>query len=56
MTISWGQMGELWGRRIITVYVRDSRYIKEGTPIDRLYSKYALWVTSNGTQNTDWYK
>jgi len=29
MTISWGQMGELWGKRIITVYVRDSRYTKE---------------------------
>lgn len=25
MTISWGQMGELWNKRIITVYVRDSR-------------------------------
>lgn len=29
MTISWGQMGELWNKRIITVYVRDSRYTKE---------------------------
>jgi len=29
MTISWGQMGELWGKRIVTVYVRDSRYTKE---------------------------
>jgi len=29
MTVSWGQMGELWGKRIVTVYVRDSRYTKE---------------------------
>jgi len=29
MTISWGQMGELWSKRVITVYVRDSRYTKE---------------------------
>lgn len=26
MTISWGSLGELWGKRIITVYVRSSRY------------------------------
>lgn len=29
MTISWRQMGELWGKPIITVFVRDSRYTKE---------------------------
>ena len=33
MTISWGQMGELWQRPVITVYVRESRYTK--TFIDR---------------------
>ena len=26
MTISWGGMGTLWGRSVITVYVRPSRY------------------------------
>jgi flavin reductase (DIM6/NTAB) family NADH-FMN oxidoreductase RutF len=29
MTISWGQMGELWNKPVIIVYVRDSRYTKE---------------------------
>ena len=28
----------------------------ESTPIDKLYSGYSGWVTSNGTTNTDWYK
>jgi len=28
----------------------------EKTPIDQLYPKYTLWVTSGGTQNTNWYK
>lgn len=26
MTISWGGMGELWGKPVVTVYVRQSRY------------------------------
>lgn len=26
MTISWGEMGTLWGEDVITVYVRPSRY------------------------------
>ena len=28
----------------------------ESMPIDKLYSGYSGWVTSNGTTNTDWYK
>lgn len=28
MTVSWGQMGELWGKPVVTIYVRDSRYTK----------------------------
>lgn len=28
MTISWGMMGELWNKDVITVFVRDSRYTK----------------------------
>ena len=28
----------------------------EGTHIDILYPAYSGWVTSNGSQNTDWYK
>lgn len=26
MTISWGGLGELWGKPVVTVYVRHSRY------------------------------
>lgn len=29
MTVSWGQMGELWGKEVCTVYVRHSRYTLE---------------------------
>lgn len=28
----------------------------ESMPIDKLYSGYSGWVTSNGATNTDWYK
>ena len=45
MTISWGQMGELWGKRIITVFVRDSRYTKE------FMDRYGKW-TVNAFPNT----
>ncbi|MBQ1597207.1 MAG: flavin reductase [Lachnospiraceae bacterium] len=29
MTVSWGGVGVLWGKNIVSVYVRDSRYTKE---------------------------
>jgi flavin reductase (DIM6/NTAB) family NADH-FMN oxidoreductase RutF len=29
MTISWGEMGELWNKPVITVFVRKSRYTKQ---------------------------
>lgn len=29
MTVSWGALGELWGRETATVYVRQSRYTKQ---------------------------
>ncbi|MBQ8814532.1 MAG: flavin reductase [Lachnospiraceae bacterium] len=29
MTISWGGMGTLWGKRVATVYVRPNRYTYE---------------------------
>ena len=28
MTVSWGQMGTLWGRDVVTVYIRPSRHTK----------------------------
>jgi len=29
MTISWGTLGYEWGKNIITIYIRNSRYTKE---------------------------
>jgi len=29
MTISWGSLGELWGKPVVTVYVSSSRYTHE---------------------------
>lgn len=29
MTISWGAMGVLWNKNVVTVFVRDDRYTKE---------------------------
>jgi len=44
MTVSWGQMGELWGKRIVTVYVRDSRYTKEFMDSNEYFSLSAFPV------------
>lgn len=29
MTISWGGMGVIWGKNVVYVFIRDSRYTKE---------------------------
>jgi flavin reductase (DIM6/NTAB) family NADH-FMN oxidoreductase RutF len=29
MTASWGAMGEMWGKDVITIYVRESRFTRE---------------------------
>ncbi|SDB22885.1 flavin reductase family protein [Eubacterium oxidoreducens] len=29
MTVSWGGMGVIWGKKVATIYVRESRYTKE---------------------------
>ena len=29
MTVSWGNMGVMWNKNIVTVYVRPQRYTKE---------------------------
>lgn len=29
MTASWGAMGELWGKHVVTTYIRPQRYTKE---------------------------
>ena len=30
MTASWGQLGHLWGKNVMTVYIRPQRYTKDG--------------------------
>lgn len=46
MTISWGEIGELWGKRIVTVFVRDSRYTKE------FMDKYGCFTLSAFSENS----
>lgn len=29
MSIEWGTLGNLWGRTVLTAFVRDSRYTRE---------------------------
>lgn len=29
MTVSWGGVGVLWGKNVVNLYIRDSRYTKE---------------------------
>lgn len=29
MTASWGTMGEMWGKDVITIYIRESRFTRE---------------------------
>lgn len=29
MTVSWGSVGVLWGKNVVSVFIRDSRYTKE---------------------------
>jgi len=29
MTVSWGGMGVLWGKNVVYIFIRDSRYTKE---------------------------
>lgn len=29
MTVSWGGLGELWGKHVVYIFVRESRYTKE---------------------------
>ncbi len=38
MTISWGGMGVLWGKNVVYVFIRDSRYTKELIDKDEFFS------------------
>ena len=29
MTVSWGGVGVLWGKNVVFIFIRDSRYTKE---------------------------
>ena len=36
MTASWGQLGHLWGKNVMTVYIRPQRYSKSGRDGDKI--------------------
>lgn len=38
MTVSWGSLGELWGRYVSTVHIRPQRYTKEFVDAQTHYS------------------
>ena len=38
MTISWGGMGVLWGKNVVYVFIRDSRFTKELIDKDEFFS------------------
>ena len=38
MTVSWGNMGVMWNKNIVTVYVRPQRYTKEFIDKEELFS------------------
>ena len=38
MTISWGGVGVLWGKNVVFVFVRDSRYTKEFLDSNEFFS------------------
>ncbi|NDV81927.1 LruC domain-containing protein [Bacteroides sp. 51] len=33
----------------------DFKWAKENTPLTQAYTEFSSWITSNGTQNPDWY-
>jgi flavin reductase (DIM6/NTAB) family NADH-FMN oxidoreductase RutF len=38
MTVSWGGMGVLWGKNVVYIFIRDSRYTKEFLESGDLFS------------------
>jgi flavin reductase (DIM6/NTAB) family NADH-FMN oxidoreductase RutF len=38
MTISWGGAGVLWGKNVVYIFIRDSRYTKEFVDMDEFFS------------------
>lgn len=38
MTISWGGVGVLWGKNVVFIFVRDSRYTKEFLDANEFFS------------------
>ena len=62
MTISWGGMGVLWGKDVLYVFIRDSRYTKELidagsffslTFLDEKYRKELNYCGSHSGRNED---
>ena len=37
MTASWGAMGVMWGKNVVSVYIRPQRYTKEFVDAERAF-------------------
>ncbi len=53
MTVSWGGIGELWGKDTATVYVRESRYTKRLIDNEKYY--FQLKEIDGGTEISSCY-
>ena len=63
MTIGWGQIGTEWGRKIFTVFVRESRYTKElleqnpeftvSCPLESVDKKVIAYCGTKSGKDTD---
>ena len=40
MTVSWGGVGVLWGKNVVYIFIRDSRYTKEFIDNGEFFSMY----------------
>lgn len=49
MTIGWGTIGNLWGKKVVTCYVRPQRYTKELLDVSNTFS---ISVLPKGNKDT----
>lgn len=51
MTVSWGGVGVLWGKNVVYIFIRDSRYTKEFLDNGELFSLSFLGEEYHGALN-----
>ena len=44
MTVSWGGVGVLWGKNVVYIFIRDSRYTKEFIDNGEFFSMSFLYT------------